>query len=233
METRKHVTIEGKTKFIKLVTTDGMGVIQYSVDDETNISIISCLSVENNNRHRKIGTHLLLEALSQIDLLGREARVYLPSDNCELEKFFFRGGFYNDETYHGDGIRMKRNRKMSFKKFICFIRNLGGDLTRLSEYEVVNKIYEDTYKCNIREILDSPHNLGNFLPLRDFIYKSINDDDTRCSMFIYPHTKETIKVRVRVGNNPCLVIVLPKKDYEKPITDYIRDNKNQIHKWIC
>mgnify|MGYP003540246517 FL=1 len=65
METRKHVTIEGKTKFIKLVTTDGMGVIQYSVDDETNISIISCLSVENSNRHRKIGTHLLLEAISQ------------------------------------------------------------------------------------------------------------------------------------------------------------------------
>lgn len=38
---------------------------------------------------------------------------------------------------------------------------------------------------------------------------------------------------MEIGNNPCLVIVLPKKDYEKPITDYIRDNKNQIHKWIC
>lgn len=222
METRKHVTIEGKTKFIKLVTTDDMGVIQYSVDDETNISIISCFSVENENRHRKIGTHLLSEALSQIDLLGREARVYLPSDNCELEKLFFRSGFYNDETYHGDGIRMKRNRKMSFKKFIYFIRNLDGELKHLSEHEVVNKIYEDTYKCNITEILDSPHNLGNFIPLHDFIHKSINDDDARCSMLIYPHTKETIKLRVRVGHNPCLVIVLPKKDYEKPITDYIR-----------
>lgn len=225
MEIRRHTTVEGNTTFVTLVTIDGLGVVRYSIDKETNISLISCLSVDNEHRHRKIGTQLLLNALFEIDHLEREARIYIPKDNLGLKRFCIRNNFLVDKGYEDDTrMRMVRKRRFSLNRFITFILSIDKSVGGLSRRNIVGVIYHNTADINKDEILRK-RDIGDFIPLGEFIEKNIDDDNSRCSIEVKDYSRDSINVYMRVGNNPCLVLTLPREKYEKQILHFLEYNK--------
>lgn len=105
MEIVKHITKEPEYTAVKLITNDGLGIIQYSFDNKSNYAYIYSFSVENNNRGKHIGTELFEYCLNEIKSLNKnDIHLTVNKNNTRLINFYKRYGFMivndNYEEYY-------------------------------------------------------------------------------------------------------------------------------------
>lgn len=110
MKIVKHITYEPDYIAIKLITNDGLGIIQYSYNKSEDYVFIYSFSVENNNRGKHIGTNLFEYCLTEINNLNKEynnlkfIHLIVDKHNTRLINFYKKYKFkitnYNYDEYY-------------------------------------------------------------------------------------------------------------------------------------
>lgn len=104
MEIVKHIIEEPEYTAVKLITSDSLGIIQYSFDNKNYVYIYG-FSVENNSRGKHIGTELFEYCLNEIKSLNKnDIHLTVNKNNTRLINFYKRYGFIvvndNYEEYY-------------------------------------------------------------------------------------------------------------------------------------
>lgn len=105
MKIVKHIIEEPEYTAVKLITSDCLGIIQYSFNDKNNYIYIYGFSVENNNRGNHIGTKLFEYCLNEIKSLNKkDIHLTVNKNNKKLINFYKKYGFIivnsNYEKYY-------------------------------------------------------------------------------------------------------------------------------------
>lgn len=116
MEIVHHIVHEPHYTAVKLITNDGLGIIEYSYVEDAKTANIYNFSVENNHRHQGIGTFLLKTALLEIEKLGKDASLFAAKKNKRLQGWYQKHGFKEDTSYTYDDELEEENYTYMIKR---------------------------------------------------------------------------------------------------------------------